>query len=192
MERLAEKGTLPLITSCSPAWISFIETFYPSLLGHLSSCKSPQQMFGAIAKSWWAKKAGLDASTLRVVSIMPCTAKKAEAKRGGMDSASVYRGARKKEPDVDYALTVRELARMVKRAGINFENLEAEEFDDPLGQSTGAATLFGSTGGVMEAALRSAYELARGSPSYPWTSRVSGGSLALRKPSSISMVRPCR
>ena len=154
LERIAEKGTLPLVTSCSPAWIGFIETFYPSLLGHLSSCKSPQQMFGAIAKTWWAKKAGIDPSTLSVISIMPCTAKKREAKRPEMASSGFA--------DVDYALTTRELARMIKRSGIDFASLEEEAFDDPLGASTGAATIFGTTGGVMEAALRTAYELALG------------------------------
>ncbi|HCM27816.1 MAG TPA: ferredoxin [Treponema sp.] len=154
LERIAEKGTLPLITSCSPAWIGFIETFYPSLLPHLSSCKSPQQMFGAVAKTWWAKKAGIDPATLSVISIMPCTAKKRETKRPGMASSGFA--------DVDYALTTRELARMIRRAGIDFARLEEEAFDDPLGASTGAATIFGTTGGVMEAALRTAYEIALG------------------------------
>jgi NADH-quinone oxidoreductase subunit G/NADP-reducing hydrogenase subunit HndD len=156
LDRIAKKGTLPMITSCSPAWIGFIETFYPSLLPHLSSCKSPQQMFGAVAKTWWAKKAGIDPAKIVVVSIMPCTAKKSETKRPGMDSSGYA--------DVDYALTVRELARMVLRGGIDFAHLREEEFDDPLGRSTGAATLFGTTGGVMEAALRTAYEIALGKP----------------------------
>ncbi len=156
LDRIAKKGTLPMITSCSPAWISFIETFYPTLLPHLSTCKSPQQMFGALAKTWWAKKAKIDPAKLTVVSIMPCTAKKSEAKRPEMGSSGTA--------DVDFALTVRELARMIRRAGIDFQALEEADFDDPLGKSTGAATLFGTTGGVMEAALRTAYEVALGKP----------------------------
>ncbi len=168
LKRVGEKGTLPMITSCSPGWISFIETFYPSLLPHVSTCKSPQQMFGSIAKTFWAEKAGVDPSKLVVVSIMPCTAKKYEAKRPEMRGAWEWwkdRG-RNDSPyfDVDFALTTRELARMIRRAGIDFESLPAEGFDDPLGASTGAATIFGSTGGVMEAALRTAYELAVGKP----------------------------
>ncbi len=166
--RLGNKGTLPRITSCSPGWIRFIETFYPQLLPHLSSCKSPQQMFGTIAKTFWAQKTGVDPSKLVVVSIMPCTAKKFEAKRPEMRDAWEWwkEKGRKDAPyfDVDFALTTRELARMIRRAGIDFEALPDEPFDDPLGSSTGAATIFGATGGVMEAALRSAYELATGKP----------------------------
>jgi len=168
LHRLANKGALPMITSCSPGWISFIETFYPTLLPHLSSCKSPQQMFGSVAKTYWAQKAGVDPSKLVVVSIMPCTAKKFEAKRPEMRGAWEWwkeKGG-KDAPyfDVDYALTTRELARMIRRAGIDFEALPDEAFDDPLGSSTGAATIFGATGGVMEAALRTAYEIAVGKP----------------------------
>jgi len=168
LHRLANKGTLPMITSCSPGWISFIETFYPTLLPHLSSCKSPQQMFGSVAKTYWAQKAGVDPSKLVVVSIMPCTAKKFEAKRPEMRGAWEWwkeKGS-KASPyfDVDYALTTRELARMIRRAGIDFEALPDEGFDDPLGSSTGAATIFAATGGVMEAALRTAYEIAVGKP----------------------------
>lgn len=166
--RLANKGRLPMITSCSPGWISFIETFYPSLLPHLSSCKSPQQMFGSIAKTYWAQKAGVDPAKLVVVSIMPCTAKKYEAKRPEMRGAWEWWKAKGKTDapyfDVDYALTTRELARMIRRTGIDFDALPEEQFDDPLGSSTGAATIFGTTGGVMEAALRTAYELALGKP----------------------------
>lgn len=174
LERLGQGGTLPMITSCSPGWINFIETFYPTLLPHLSTCKSPQQMFGAVAKTFWARRAGVDPAGLVVVSIMPCTAKKAEARRPEMSAASSWWAAEAgvpgggvgsaAYPDVDYALTTRELARMVVRAGLDFSSLPEEPFDDPLGNSTGAATIFGSTGGVMEAALRTAYELVVGSP----------------------------
>jgi iron-only hydrogenase group A len=166
LHRLGNGGKLPMITSCSPGWINFIETFYPSLLPHLSSCKSPQQMFGALAKSYWAEKAGVDPASVVVVSIMPCTAKKHEAKRPEMRDAWLWwkEKGRESEPyfDVDYALTTRELARMIRRAGIDFAALPEEHFDDPLGRSTGAATIFGATGGVMEAAARTAYELVTG------------------------------
>jgi len=152
--RLKNKGTLPMITSCSPGWIKFIEHFGPDLLDHLSTCKSPQQMFGAIAKSYYAEKIGLSPEKLYVVSVMPCTAKKFEAERPEMISSGVR--------DVDAVLTTREAARMIKQGGIDFVNLPPEDFDDPLGRSTGAATIFGGTGGVMEAALRSAYEIVTG------------------------------
>ncbi|MBI9093733.1 MAG: iron hydrogenase small subunit [Sphaerochaeta sp.] len=165
ISRIQNKGTLPMITSCSPGWIKYIEHFYPEQLDHLSTCKSPQQMFGAIAKTYYAKEAGLDPRNIRVVSIMPCTAKKFEAGRSEMDGAFDFW---KKEldlsederfADVDYALTTRELASMFKRVGIQFASLPNEEFDNPLGVSTGAAVIFGATGGVMEAALRTAYEV---------------------------------
>lgn len=168
LKRLGSKGVLPMLTSCSPGWITFIETFYPELLPHVSTCKSPQQMFGALAKSWWAEKNGIDPEKLVVVSIMPCTAKKHEAKRPEMRSAWEWWKGKKKamKPffDVDYALSTRELARLVKRAGLDFERLENEEFDAPLGLSTGAATIFGTTGGVMEAAARTVFELVNGKP----------------------------
>ncbi len=171
LERLRSGGVLPMITSCSPGWIGFIETFYPALLPHLSTCKSPQQMFGAVAKTFWTKKEGIDPRQVSVVSIMPCTAKKAEARRPEMASAATWWSAEAGAgalaavyPDVDFALTTRELARMVARAGIDFDALPEEDFDDPLGRSTGAATIFGSTGGVMEAAVRTAYELVVGAP----------------------------
>ncbi len=168
IQRLTKGGVLPMITSCSPGWINFIETFYPKLLPHLSSCKSPQQMFGALAKSWWAEKNGIDPSKLVVVSIMPCTAKKHEAGRPEMtDAWKWWKDKGRKDAqyrDVDFALTTRELARMVKRVGIDFANLPSENYDDPLGKSTGAAVIFGTTGGVMEAAARTAYELVTGSP----------------------------
>jgi iron-only hydrogenase group A len=165
ISRIQNKGVLPMITSCSPGWIKYIEHFYPEQLPHLSSCKSPQQMFGAIAKTYYAQQAGLDPRNIRVVSIMPCTAKKFEAGRSEMDGAFDFW---KKElkltederfADVDYALTTRELASMFKRVGIQFSSLPDEKFDNPLGMSTGAAVIFGATGGVMEAALRTAYEV---------------------------------
>ncbi|HOX30943.1 MAG TPA: NADH-dependent [FeFe] hydrogenase, group A6 [Spirochaetales bacterium] len=167
IQRLTKGGKLPMITSCSPGWINFIETFYPSLLGHLSTCKSPQQMFGALAKSFYAERAGVDPAAMDVASIMPCTAKKHEAHRPEMRGAWEYwkakGGAAAKGQgayyDVDWALTTRELARMIRRAGIDIERLPEEDFDDPLGRSTGAATIFGTTGGVMEAALRTVYEI---------------------------------
>lgn len=160
-----------MITSCSPGWINFIEGFYPDLLSHLSTCKSPQQMFGSVAKTYYAKKAGLTPDHMRVVSIMPCTAKKYEARRKEMDGA--WGWWKEQDPgkvparpffDVDWALTTRELARMIKLAGIDISRLPEEEFDDPLGQSTGAGTIFGTTGGVMEAALRTVYELVEKKP----------------------------
>ncbi|MCK9595258.1 MAG: NADH-dependent [FeFe] hydrogenase, group A6 [Candidatus Omnitrophica bacterium] len=166
--RIKNKGVLPLITSCSPGWIKFAEHAYPKVLEHISTCKSPQQMFGAIAKTYYAEKLGLDPKNISVVSIMPCTAKKFEAKRPEMNSAFQYwkdkKGWQDKEsfPDVDHVLTTREAARMIKEAGIDFIALEDEDFDEPLGVSTGAAVIFGATGGVMEAALRTAYEVLTG------------------------------
>jgi iron-only hydrogenase group A len=148
--RINDGGTLPLFTSCSPGWIKFIEHQYPEYLDNLSSCKSPQQMFGALSNSYYAEKEGIDKDDLVVVSIMPCTAKKFEATREEMNG------------DVDYSLTTRELGRMIKQAGINIMDLEEEEHDKMLGVSSGAADIFGATGGVMEAALRTAYEIITG------------------------------
>lgn len=148
--RVQNGGVLPMITSCSPGWIKYCEHYYPDMLDHLSSCKSPQQMSGAVIKTWYAKKMGIDPKDIVVVGIMPCTAKKFETKRENQ-SASGY-------PDVDYSLTTRELGRMIESAGIFFKHLPDEEFDNPLGDSTGAAVIFGATGGVMEAALRTAVE----------------------------------
>ena len=145
---------LPLATSCSPGWIKFIEHLYPEFLDHLSTCKSPQQMFGALVKTYYAKARKLDPERIVSVSVMPCTAKKFEAARPEMHSSG-YR-------DVDYVLTTRELAIMIKQAGIDFTRLEEMHFDRLMGESTGAAVIFGSTGGVMEAALRTAYELVTG------------------------------
>ena len=170
IKRLTKKGTLPMITSCSPGWVKFAEHFFPNSLAHLSSCKSPQQMFGSIAKTYYAAKTGIDPRKIVVVSIMPCTAKKFEARRPEMMSAFEYWKEKKGWSnddaffDVDYVLTTRELARMFKESGIQFANLPVEEFDNPLGESTGAAVIFGATGGVMEAALRTAYEVVVGKP----------------------------
>jgi NADH-quinone oxidoreductase subunit G/NADP-reducing hydrogenase subunit HndD len=149
-----KKADLPMITSCSPGWIKFIEHEYPELLGHLSTCKSPHMMLGALAKTFYADKIGVDPKDMFVVSVMPCTAKKFEITRPEMN-ASGY-------PDVDAVLTSRELGKMIKDAGVDFLNLSDGKFDDPLGFSTGAADIFGVTGGVMEAALRTVYELVTG------------------------------
>ena len=151
IHRVQNGGKLPLITSCSPGWIKYCEHYHPDMISHLSSCKSPQQMFGAIAKSYYAEKAGIDPKDIVMVSVMPCTAKKFEIRRDDQAANGV--------PDVDFAITTRELARMIKRANIDFVALPKEGvFDDPLGQSTGAGVIFGATGGVMEAALRTAVE----------------------------------
>ena len=154
LDRVNNGGKLPLITSCSPGWVKFCEHYYPDMLENVSSCKSPQQMFGAVAKTWYAEKMGIDPKDIFVVSIMPCTAKKFEIHRDGQ-SASGY-------PDTDVSLTTRELAKMIKRAGLNFTELPDEEFDAPLGIGSGAGTIFGATGGVMEAALRTAVETITG------------------------------
>lgn len=154
LERIQHHGVLPLITSCSPGWVNFVETFYPELLPHVSTCKSPQQIFGALAKTYYAQKAGISPDKIFVVSIMPCTAKKYESSRPEMNDSG-YR-------DVDIVVTTRELARMIKEAGIEFRALEDENFDDPMGISTGAGAIFGTTGGVMEAALRTVYEMVTG------------------------------
>jgi iron-only hydrogenase group A len=168
ISRIQNNGTLPMITSCSPGWIKFIEHFFPKSLPHLSTCKSPQQMFGAIAKTYYAEQAGIDPRDMVVVSVMPCTAKKYEAQRPEMDGAFDYWKKKMKLTaedrffDVDYVLTTRELGRMFKEVGIDFKSLPTEDFDNPLGTSTGAAVIFGATGGVMEAALRTAYEILTG------------------------------
>jgi NADP-reducing hydrogenase subunit HndD len=150
IERVTNGGVLPMMTSCSPGWIKYCEHYFPDLLPHLSSCKAPHTMFGAIAKSYYADKIGVDKKDLVVVSVMPCTAKKFEITRPDEDGAGV--------PDVDIVITTRELARMIRMAGIQFRDLPDEKFDAPLGLGTGAAVIFGATGGVMEAALRTAYE----------------------------------
>ena len=152
--RLKNGGTLPMVTSCSPAWIKFCEHNFPDLLGNLSTCKSPQQMFGAVCKTYYAEKIGVDPKDIVVVSVMPCTAKKFEKGRPGESAAGV--------PDIDIAITSRELARLIKRCGLIFNELPDEKFDEPLGIYTGAGLIFGATGGVMEAALRTVYELVAG------------------------------
>ncbi|MEF9840610.1 MAG: NADH-dependent [FeFe] hydrogenase, group A6 [Lachnospiraceae bacterium] len=154
LDRVQNGGVLPMITSCSPGWIKFCEHYFPEFTENLSSCKSPQQMFGAITKTYYAQKMGIDPKDIVCVSVMPCTAKKFEIGRADQSAAGV--------PDVDIAITTRELARLIKRTGIDFVNLPEEGFDDPLGESTGAAVIFGATGGVMEAALRTAVETLTG------------------------------
>ncbi len=154
VKRFKENDNLPMTTSCCPGWVRFAEMEYPENLPHLSSCKSPHQMFGAIIKSYYAEKNHIDPSKIYVVSVMPCIAKKYESKREEME----VDGKR----DVDSVITTRELARMIKQANIEFDKLEDETFDSPMGEATGAAAIFGVTGGVMEAALRTAYELITG------------------------------
>lgn len=156
VERVKTNGVLPMITSCSPGWINYCEHYFPEFIPNLSTCKSPQQMFGAIAKTWYAEKMNIDPKDIFVVGVMPCTAKKFEVKRDFECAAGegIY--------DVDVAITTRELARMIERAGIRFKDLPDSIFDDPMGTSTGAATIFGATGGVMEAALRTAAEWVTG------------------------------
>ena len=153
--RYTKKENLPLITSCSPGWIKYCEHYYPEMIPNLSSCKSPQGMFGSVAKTYYAQKEGIDPKNIFVVSVMPCTAKKFEAER--MDHTAVEGLA-----DIDAVVTVRELARMIKKAGIMFNMLPDGEFDAPFGLGSGAGTIFGATGGVMEAALRTAYETLTG------------------------------
>ncbi|MDR0326178.1 MAG: [FeFe] hydrogenase, group A [Oscillospiraceae bacterium] len=155
IERFTKGGTLPLITSCSPGWIRFCEQYYPEFIPNLSSCKSPQQMFGAMMKTYYAHQKGLAPDDIFVVTIMPCTAKKYENHREHQASA-------KGLPDVDVALTTRELGRMIARAGIMFKDLPDSEFDPAFGVSTGAGVIFGATGGVMEATLRTVYEVLTG------------------------------
>lgn len=154
IERVQNGGVLPMMTSCSPGWVKYCEHYFPDLLNHLSSCKSPQQMFGAVTKTYYAEKAGIDPKDIVCVSIMPCTAKKFEIGRDDQAAAGV--------PDVDISLTTRELARLIRKVGIDFRSLPDEGFDDPLGESTGAGVIFGATGGVMEAALRTAVETLTG------------------------------
>lgn len=154
LHRIQNGGTLPLITSCSPGWIKFCEHNFPDMLDNLSSCKSPHTMFGAVIKSYYAQKEGIDPKKIRVISIMPCTAKKFECARPEMEVDGLR--------DVDVVLTTRELAKMIKEKGIDFENLEDSDFEDPFGNASGAGVIFGTTGGVMEAALRTVYEIITG------------------------------
>ena len=154
IDRVTNGGVLPMITSCSPGWIKFCEHYYPEFLPNLSSCKSPHEMTGAMIKTYYAERENLNPRDIVVVSVMPCTAKKFEANRPELGHDGMA--------DVDYVLTTRELARMIKEAGIDFANLPDEDFDSLMGESTGAAVIFGATGGVMEAALRTAYEVITG------------------------------
>ena len=154
IERVSNGGTLPMITSCSPGWVKYIEMNYPELLPHVSSCKSPHEMFGAILKSYYAEKEGIDPKKMYVVSVMPCIAKKFERQRDEMKNDEL--------DNVDNVITTRELARMIKQANIEFTALEDTEFDSPMGEATGAAAIFGTTGGVMEAALRTAQDTLTG------------------------------
>ena len=154
LERLNGNGKLPLLTSCSPGWINYVETFYPEFLDNVSSCKSPQQMFGAVIKTYYAKKFNIDPATIFTVSAMPCTAKKYEANRPEMNSSGYQ--------DVDAVLTTRELGMLIKEAGIDWANVEESQFDEPFGEGTGAGVIFGSSGGVMEAALRTLSEVVTG------------------------------
>ena len=156
VERVKSGGVLPMITSCSPGWVKFCETYYPDMIPNLSTCKSPQGMFGALTKTYYAEKMGLDPHNIVSVSVMPCTAKKFEVGRDNMSAAG------EGMPDMDISITTRELARMIERAGIRFTDLPDEDFDPALGESTGASVIFGATGGVMEAALRTAVELVTG------------------------------
>ncbi|MDD3212730.1 MAG: [FeFe] hydrogenase, group A, partial [Eubacteriales bacterium] len=154
VSRITNGGVLPMITSCSPGWIKYCEHYYPEFLPNLSTCKSPHEMEGAMVKSYYAEKADIDPKDIIVVSVMPCTAKKFEAKRPELSNGGL--------PDVDVVITTRELARMIKEANIDFNKLPDEDFDSMLGESTGASVIFGATGGVMEAALRTAYTLITG------------------------------
>ena len=154
IHRVKNGGTLPMITSCSPGWVRYLEQHAPDMIRNISSCKSPQQMFGSLVKTYYAEQAGMDPQDIFVVSIMPCTAKKFEIKRDDEDAAGL--------PDVDISITTRELARLIKKAQLNFNRLPEEKFDDAMGVSTGAAVIFGATGGVMEAALRTAADLLTG------------------------------
>lgn len=154
IERFTKNDHLPMITSCSPGWVKYIEMNYPELLPHLSTCKSPHQMFGALLKTYYAQKEGIDPKKIYVVSVMPCIAKKFERQREQMKNDGFY--------DVDNVITTRELSRMIKQANIEFTKLEETEFDSPMGEATGAAAIFGTTGGVMEAALRTAQDTLTG------------------------------
>ena len=154
VERITDGGVLPMITSCSPGWIKFCETYHPDFIPNLSSCKSPHEMMGAMIKTYYARQEGIDPKDIAVVSVMPCTAKKFEADRPELGHDGLA--------DVDAVITTRELARMIKEAGIDFNMLPESDFDPLMGESTGAGVIFGATGGVMEAALRTAYETITG------------------------------
>ena len=150
VNRIKQNKNLPLFTSCCPAWVKYAELFYPELLSNISTCKSPISMQGTIIKTYFAKKEGIDPKKIYVVSVMPCIAKKYERQRPEMKNEGLY--------DVDNVITTRELSRMIKQANIEFEKLEDSVFDNPMGEATGAGAIFGTTGGVMEAALRTAQD----------------------------------
>ncbi len=156
IERFTKQEKLPLITSCSPGWVKFCEHNFPEFTDNLSTAKSPMEMFGAVIKSYYAEKQNIDKESIYSVAIMPCTSKKFEAQRPEMSSSGTQ--------DIDASLTTRELARMIREAGIKFNELPDEEFDEPFGEATGAGVIFGATGGVMEAAIRTVYELLEGKP----------------------------
>ncbi|HOB63927.1 MAG TPA: NADH-dependent [FeFe] hydrogenase, group A6 [Clostridia bacterium] len=156
LNRLSNNGKLPMLTSCSPAWIKFVEHYYPEFIPNLSSCKSPQQMMGAVCKTYYAEKLGKDPKDIVVVSVMPCTAKKFEKGRDDQSAAGI--------PDIDIAITTRELARLIRKQGIDFRSLPDSQFDAPLGIASGAGLIFGATGGVMEAAIRTVYEILERKP----------------------------
>jgi len=156
LDRLQNGGKLPMVTSCSPGWIKYCEHFHPDMLENLSTCKSPHEMLGAVMKTYFAQKHGLDPKDIFVVSVMPCTAKKFEAKREELRESGF--------PDVDAVITTRELAKMIKQASIDFNKLPDEDFDEVFGESTGASVIFGVTGGVMEAALRTVSEVVTNKP----------------------------
>jgi len=156
IQRFTKGENLPIITSCSPGWVKFCEHYYPEFIPNLSSCKSPMEMFGAVIKSYYAQKNNIDKKDIFSVAIMPCTSKKYEAQREEMSSSGAQ--------DIDASLTTRELARMIKQAGIDFKSLPDEEFDKPFGEATGAGVIFGTTGGVMEAAIRTVYEILENKP----------------------------
>ena len=182
IHRLKDGGVMPMITSCSPGWVNYMEMFYPELIPHFSTAKSPQAMFGTMLKTYYAQKMNIDPAKIVSVSIMPCTAKKFEAQRPEL-SASGFR-------DVDVVLTTVELGQMIREAGLNFQALPDEQFDPLMGVGSGAGTIFGTTGGVMEAALRSAYFLATGSNPLPTPSRTSAGWRAGKKRPLIFRERP--
>ena len=173
IERIKNGGALPMFTSCSPGWINYVEHYYPELIPNLSSCKSPQQMFGALVKTYYAQKLGVEPQKLFVVSIMPCTAKKGEKLRPNQAACG--------EADIDAVLTTRELAKMIKQNGIMFNRLPDGEFDNPLGVFTGAGVIFGATGGVMEAALRTAVETITGKPVENVTFEAVRGTAGIKK-----------
>jgi len=154
IERIKNNGVLPMLTSCCPGWIKYMEEYYPDFMQNVSTCKSPQQMMGALIKSYFAEKFDIPKEKIFHVSVMPCTAKKYEADRPEINATGTK--------DIDVVITTRELGRMVKQAGIDFVNLEDSDYDIPLGEYSGAGTIFGATGGVMEAALRTAYEMLTG------------------------------